>query len=151
MLPKLKYSTKFGPIESDELGKITYTPTLGDKATVADWILRHSGLQKTLYNMQLLINAISKDPLNRERYVLWKRQHLGQIAENATNLFRMEFKRFLESGAPENIARSKAMKAAEEYKKKMLESHNKQFPDEFTYEQAVKLLRFDKGDKKNSD
>jgi hypothetical protein len=144
-LPTLDYQTKFGRVQQDNAGVITFT---GNAPTIQDWILRHTSLQKTLYNLQILRLALG-NPVERNRYITWKREHLMKIGTNSTTLFRMEFERFMSAGSPEHVARKRARVAADAYKKSMIEQHDKQFPDEFTYEQALRLLKVDKPEKKN--
>ena len=121
-------------------GVLTYTE---NNAYIKDWIYRHEGLQKAIYNHQLLIEALG-DNAARGRYIALKRNHLNGIALNLRDMFKMEFKRYLEAGMTQELAKAKAMKFTTEYKKKALEQHNKQYPEDFNYVHVMKLLEVKK-------
>lgn len=107
---------------------------------INDWIYRHEGLQKAIYNHQIVIEAISS-PNN---FVEKKRLDLNRIAINMRDMVRMEFKRYLEAGNTQESAKSKALKFANEYKKKALASHQKQYPEDLSYTNLMRLLEIKK-------
>lgn len=114
-----------------------FTPNDSD---INDWIYRHEGLQKAIYNHQIVIEAISSP----NDFVEKKRLDLNRIAINMRDMVRMEFKRYLEAGNTQESAKSKALKFANEYKKKALASHQKQYPEDLSYTNLMRLLEIKK-------
>lgn len=137
----INYSSgPFGTIEMNEAGTIGFTV---DTPTVKDWIVRHYSLQKAILNLGVLILAVS----NPANYVIAKQGNLKAIANNVRDLFKLELTRHLNDGLPMSVARKKAEKVAEEYKKNMLISHEKKYPTDLKYEDLCKLLIIEKPSK----
>lgn len=109
-----------------------------------DWVYRHEGLQKAIFNHKIITEALSGDPNHRNSYITRKRTNLNNIAINLRELFKIEFKRQLDAGLTQEYAKKSAMKFVNEYKKKALSMHEKQFPDDFSYSKVMDLLRVKK-------
>lgn len=147
-LPQLDVDTQFAQIHLAQNGSVTIGPNDWKTPNIKDWILRHEGLQKSIWGHTLAILALG-DQNARNQYITLKRQDLNDIAKNVTNMFTMEYQRYINAGMPQHIARDKAKKFAEQYKLKMLETHNKQYPDDMSHEQVMKLFRIERSkDKK---
>lgn len=147
-LTATEYNMKFGKITTTDAGTVTFD---AHKATVEDWIYRHTGLQKFSYGLLLIGLALSDSESDRKKYLGLKSASLHAIAENTSKLFNMEFTRLLSEGLPEHVIRKRANKFAREYENRLMKDHDEQFPDEFTYEQAIKLLKIERINKKNKD
>lgn len=105
--------------------------------TMMDWVYRHEGLQKAIYNHTVLIDAVTG---NGDAYALKKKQDLNSIAIKVRNLFKLEFGHQLERGQTQEVAKEKALKFANGYKKQLLDEHEKQFPSDMSYNNMIKLL-----------
>lgn len=127
-----------GRVQYDNNNALTYTSA---PSYITDWVYRHEGLQKAIYNHTLIIDALTG---NGNAYTLKKKTHLGNIANNVRDIFKIEFKRHLEAGLSQELAKAKALKYAEEYKKKALESHEKQFPSDLSHSSVMKLFEIKK-------
>lgn len=139
---EIDYSSgPFGRIQMDPAGAITFT---ADQPTVKDWIIRHYSLQKAILNLSVLIQAVAD---NKAQYITAKQGNLRAIANNVRDLFKLELTRHLNDGLPMSVARKKAEKVAEEYKKNMLISHEKKYPTDLKYEDLCKLLVIEKPSK----
>lgn len=129
----------FGDINIDGEGVPVFNPNV---PTIQDFIYRHEGLQRAIYNHQLVIEAFGAG--TRANYILKKRNHLNGIAVNLRDIMRMELKRYLEAGMSQDMARKQSMKFVREYKKKALELHEKQFPTNFDYSSIMNMLKVKK-------
>ena len=105
-----------------------------------DWVYRHEGLQKAIYNHKLIELALSTNGANRNNYITLKRTNLRSIAENLGEIFKREYKRYLEAGVTQETAKKQATKFANEYKKKAMEMHDEQFPSDFSYDKVMRML-----------
>lgn len=111
-----------------------------DNDNILDWVYRHEGLQKAIYNHQIVIDAISAP----SDYIEKKRLDLNKIAINVRDVAKMEYKRHLEGGLTQESAKSKALKYANEYKKMALATHIKQYPEDLNSSNLMKLLEVKK-------
>ena len=98
-------------------------------------IYRYEGIQSSIWGHTNLIKALDKD--SRAAYVAAKRADLKSISDNVAEFFRREIQRQLNTGIPESMAKKKAMKVAIEYKRALLKTHNKIYPDNLTFVTSV--------------
>lgn len=136
-VPAYKVKQEFGEYAIDNEGKITIST---NKDEIKDWILRHEGLQKALWNHHLIISALGGVD-EKAKYIAYKREDLGRIADNVKQIFKMEFTRFLRTGMAKELAQSKATKSAETYKANLMKAHDKQFPEELKHETVMRMLK----------
>lgn len=122
------------------IGKLT-----ADENYLEDYILRVEGLQRAIYNHQLLIWAL--DPATedeRKKYIAAKKVDLNKIAINIEAIFKMEFQRWLEAGYTQDSAKKKALNFARQYKQDSLKQHNKQFPESLDFNECMRMLNVEK-------
>ncbi len=105
-----------------------------------DWVYRHEHLQKAIFNHQMIIEATNSDGAARGQYIERKTTDLNLIATNLRDLFKMELKRYLTAGYPQDQSKKLALKHTENFKKEMLEMHQKRYPDEFSHAVVMKML-----------
>lgn len=130
-------------------GKLEISATGGltkfteDSQYLEDFILRVEGLQKAIYNHILVSKIIGPEDKKKE-YIAAKRKDLAGLTENLKTLFVMEYKRWLEAGASQDSAKKKALSTVNEYKQKCLKQHQKQFPDNISHGELMRLLTIEK-------
>jgi len=103
-----------------------------------DFIYRHEGLERAIMGHTTVITAL--DPATKDAYIVAKRADLNRIAGNLRDLFVMEYRRNLESGFTQDKSKEKAKKMANEFKVRALKQHNSRFPEDFKYEEVMRLL-----------
>jgi len=131
-------NVEYGP--GGELAGGGYT---ANQPYIRDWVYRHEGLQKAIYNHSILAEALGNG-IARGRYINKKRANLNDIAKNLRDLFKIEYLRHLNAGNTQEQSKKNAMKFVNEYKKKALEMHEKQFPEDFSYAKVMDLLKIKK-------
>lgn len=107
-----------------------------------DLIYRHEGLQRAILGHTTVITALKKD--TKDDYITAKRLDLNKIAGNLRDLFLMEYRRNLESGFTQEYSKNKAKKMANEFKTRALKQHHSQYPEDFKYEEVMRLLEVKK-------
>ncbi len=121
-------------------GGLTSDLTAVSEPYATDWVYRHEGLQKAIYNYNLIELALSSKEEPRKAYVELKRNNLNGIAINLRDIFKREYKRYLEAGVTQEAAKKQANKFATEYKKQAMQMHDEQFPSDFSYDRVMKML-----------
>lgn len=107
-----------------------------------DFIYRHEGLQRAILGHTTVITALDNNTKND--YITAKRLDLNKIAGNLRDLFLMEYRRNLESGFTQEYSKNKAKKMANEFKTRALKQHHSQYPEDFKYEEVMRLLEVKK-------
>ena len=130
-----------GTLAINEKGIGTLT---ANDAYLEDYVLRVEGLQRSIYNHQLLIWALSATDTQRKKYTDAKKVDLNKIATNIETIFKMEFQRWLEAGYTQDSAKKKALNFARQYKLDSLRQHNKQFPESIDYNECMRMLNVEK-------
>lgn len=127
-------------VDAKGIGKLT-----PEDNYMEDYILRVEGLQRSIYNHQLLIWALDgTTEANRKKYIAAKKIDLNKIATNIETIFKMEFQRWLEAGYTQDSAKKKALNFARQYKQDSLKQHNKQFPESIDYNECMRMLNVEK-------
>lgn len=122
--------------------------TLTEGSYLEDFVLRVEGLQKAIYNLQLIRWATNPKSTERAFYIAAKQKDLNKIALNIETLFSMEFKRWLEAGYTQENAKKKALNFARQYKQDSLKQHQKQFPDVLSHSEIMRMLNVEKSKSK---
>lgn len=108
-----------------------------------DLIYRHEGLQRAILGHTTVIMAFESNT-TKNNYITAKRLDLNKIAGNLRDLFLMEYRRNLESGFTQEYSKNKAKKMANEFKTRALKQHHSQYPEDFKYEEVMRLLEVKK-------
>lgn len=127
----------------DEKGALTFNQDDRQKDYSEDLILRLEGLQRAIYN-HYIVSKIIGDGTAKGQYIDLKRKDLAKIIDNLKQLFLMEYKRQTETGISLENAKKKALSAVGEYKQKCLKQHYKQFPDNISHGELMKMLTIEK-------
>lgn len=127
----------------DGSGKLTLSQDNGQEQYSEDLILRLEGLQRAIYN-HYIVSKIIGDGTAKGQYIELKRKDLAKITDNLKQLFLMEYKRQTETGISLENAKKKALSAVGEYKQKCLKQHYKQFPDNISHGEIMRLLTIEK-------
>lgn len=105
-----------------------------------DLVYRHEGLERAIMGHTTVITALNSNIGVRNGYIAAKRLDLNRIAGNLRDLFVMEYRRNLESGFTQDKSKEKAKKMANEFKVRALKQHNSRYPEDFKYEEVMRLL-----------
>jgi hypothetical protein len=120
----------------------TYTINRTYKVDIQDYILRWRGLQKALWGHNL-VKLLSKSDTVKD-YITLKNTDLSNIASNVTEVFKLEFKRLLNSGLSQSESKTKAGSYSKKYKEMLMAAHEKAYPTDITFENLKQLLVIEK-------
>lgn len=135
-----------GRFEITDKGRGTFNPA--NLPYNRDFVYRHEGLERAIMGHTSVITAL--DPLTRNNYIDAKRLDLNRIANNLKELFVLEYRRNLESGFTQEKSKERAKKMANDFKVRALKQHNSRYPEDFKYEEVMRLLDVKKKEPKDN-